>query len=292
MWRWKQAPFVKTKERILCWWHCYYAVSLQILRVFNFHYGIVKGILPHCFKTVCNKKRLDFAVAAAVVAVDSAAAAAFATKNRHKNRWLSVNKSTRTAHIPYTSRSSHYVSHDNRKYHTNGQLFFPTITREICGSLEMCRLASPDFIALACSLSCLKLARLTHRTPFIVTILSTEWAFNHFNLAFIVMQCERSLHILMFPCTISLNHCNRWDNGHYHHHRCIIICVLSPFSARLRSKLLQNVVIFKLKPSVLIAEIQFEWKKCTELFISRMICTFKRSLTKWNSSFMCIINSS
>lgn len=38
-----------------------------------------------------------------------------------------------------------------------------------------------------------KLARLTHRHHLLLRSFRAKWAFNYFNLAFIVMQCKRSL---------------------------------------------------------------------------------------------------
>lgn len=130
----KTSPFIKTKEQISCWWHCYYVVSLQISGGgVQFRWWIVNRILPHCFNCVQQKMaRLDCCCFCCCTH----------TKNRHKNRWLSVNRNTGTQAHSFYVRMAYLIPHEDRKYHARGHLLCD-IQRNMWFTWNV----SPDFMS-------------------------------------------------------------------------------------------------------------------------------------------------
>ena len=78
---------------------------------------------------------------------------------------------------------------------TTTTIFF-VVSKNVCSvQHEMRRL----FLSVAIALG--KLARSIHRHHLLLRSFQRKWAFNHFNLAFIVMQCKRSAAFSHFPYT-------------------------------------------------------------------------------------------
>lgn len=74
--------------------------------------------------------------------------------------------------------------------------FFLFVSENVCSvQHEMRRL----FLSVAIALG--KLARFIHRHHLLLRSFQRKWAFNHFNLAFIVMRCKRSAAFSHFPYT-------------------------------------------------------------------------------------------
>lgn len=81
-------------------------------------------------------------------------------------------------------------------YDDNDDDCFLFVSENVCSvQHEMRR----RFLSVAIALG--KLARSIHRHHLLLRSFQRKWAFNHFNLAFIVMQCKRSAAFSHFPYT-------------------------------------------------------------------------------------------